>query len=250
MQEELMGLGLTEGEAKVYLALNKIGNSTIGPIVDESGVSRSKIYDVLDRLMRKGLASYMVKDKTKYFQANEPSKIIDYLDNEENRIRKSREKLSKVMPLLIGERGTGKDTSVQVYEGFEGIMTAHDHVFTGLRKGDEYFFYGIPAFQEERYHERWNAAHRKRVKLGIRCRMLFNPGTPHFVMENRNSYKGSEARYMPSGIETPAWIMVYRDVSLIGLQSRKGMAIEIVNPEIAESFRIYFEMLWDVSAKF
>jgi len=45
----LMNIGLTKGEAKVYSALNKIGQSTIGPIIDESGISRSKIYDVLDR---------------------------------------------------------------------------------------------------------------------------------------------------------------------------------------------------------
>jgi len=41
-EKVLMDIGLTEGEAKVYSSLNKIGQSTIGPIIDDSGISRSR----------------------------------------------------------------------------------------------------------------------------------------------------------------------------------------------------------------
>lgn len=66
-------------------------------------------------------------------------------------------------------------------------------------------------------------------------------------MNNRNSYKDSEARYMPFPVKTPAWIMGYKDVTVIGLQSNEGMAIEIINQEIADSFREYFEAFWKIS---
>ena len=46
-------IGLTEGENKVYLALLKLGSSTIGRIIKEAQVSNSKIYDILDRLNKK-----------------------------------------------------------------------------------------------------------------------------------------------------------------------------------------------------
>jgi sugar-specific transcriptional regulator TrmB len=67
---ELTKLGLTEGEAKVYLALLKLGSSTVGPIVKKSKVAYSNIYEVLERLISKGLVSFIKKEKTKYFQAH------------------------------------------------------------------------------------------------------------------------------------------------------------------------------------
>jgi sugar-specific transcriptional regulator TrmB len=45
--EILERIGLTIGEAKIYLALLDLAQSTTGPIVEESGVSTSKIYKIL-----------------------------------------------------------------------------------------------------------------------------------------------------------------------------------------------------------
>jgi HTH-type transcriptional regulator, sugar sensing transcriptional regulator len=46
--EQLTTLGLTQGEAKAYLAMIQIGSSRVGKIVEVSYVSQSKIYNVLD----------------------------------------------------------------------------------------------------------------------------------------------------------------------------------------------------------
>ncbi len=59
--EELTNLGLTQGEAKVYLAMIQNGPSRAGKIVEISGVSQSKVYNVLDRLILKGLANTTYK---------------------------------------------------------------------------------------------------------------------------------------------------------------------------------------------
>ena len=41
--EQLTTLGLTQGEAKAYLAMIQIGPSRVGKIVEISGISQSKI---------------------------------------------------------------------------------------------------------------------------------------------------------------------------------------------------------------
>src|SRR3712207_8461596 len=69
MIQELTQLGLTDGEARVYLSLLKIGLSKVGPIVRDSHVSYSKIYDVLERLGIKGLVSHVIIDDVKHFNA-------------------------------------------------------------------------------------------------------------------------------------------------------------------------------------
>ena len=55
--EKLQGIGLTDGESKVYVALLQLQTATKSAIVKESSVSSSKVYEILDRLLAKGLVS-------------------------------------------------------------------------------------------------------------------------------------------------------------------------------------------------
>ena len=47
LKEDLNKLGLTNGEARVYLSLLKLGSAKVGEIVKDSTISYSKVYDVL-----------------------------------------------------------------------------------------------------------------------------------------------------------------------------------------------------------
>ncbi len=243
----LKDIGLTEGEIKVYLALLELGQSTTGPILEKSKVARSIIYLILEKLIEKGLVSYVIKEKTKYFQAAEPQRLLDYIDEREEKFKDNRKKIQSLLPQLLLKYKSAKENEVQVFKGFKGVITVHEHTYLKLNKGEEYFFMGIPQFQEEKYHLYWQRDHIMRVKSGIKCRLLFNKGTDIKILKNRNKFKGCDARYMPFKIKTPAWFMGYKDIIVIGLQSEDGIAIEIINQEIADSFKAYFEEFWKLS---
>jgi sugar-specific transcriptional regulator TrmB len=247
----LEDIGLTKGEIKVYLALLKLGSSTSGPLIEESTVSSSKIYNVLERLMQKGLVSYIIKDKTRHYQAAEPAKIKEYVDQKEEEFKQQKEGIDKLLPQLELQQKLAKTIrQAQIFEGFKGIQTVYEHVFLKLKKGEEYFYFGIPSLQDKKYHIYWQRMHKRRAEAGIRCRLLFNQGTDKETMNNRNKYPGGEARFMPLPINTPSWIMGYKDTTVIGLQSQDGMAIEIINQQIADSFKEYFESFWKISEPF
>src|SRR3989344_8398974 len=97
-EDKLRKLGLTNGEARAYSALLELGSSTVGPIVSKSGIAYSKIYEVLDRLIEKGLASFVIKQKTKHFQPLEPRRLQEYLDKKEEEIKESRTLLNEILP--------------------------------------------------------------------------------------------------------------------------------------------------------
>ena len=88
-KEKLEELGLTSGESKVYEALLVLGPSTVGPVVKKSNVAYSNIYEILNRLLDKGLVSFIVKQKTKYFQAEDINRIKDYLVLQEKELEKN-----------------------------------------------------------------------------------------------------------------------------------------------------------------
>ncbi len=247
----LREIGLTEGESRVYISLLKLGSTTSGPLTDHSRVSRSKIYNVLERLIQKGLVSFIVKEKTRYYQAEDPVRIQQYLDEKEKEFKKQKIEIDSLMPFLLKQKDSAKVLSeAQIYKGFKGVQAIIEHLYLKLKKGDTFYSFGLPTTQEEKYHDYWRKDHLRRIKAGMICLALFNQGAAREILKNRNSYKGCDARYMPIQIDTPAWILVYKDVTAIILQGEEGLAIEITNKEIADSFKQYFEAFWKLTKKF
>jgi len=64
--EDLVGLGLTQYEAKAYVALVRRDSSTAAQVSRLAGVPRQRIYDVLSSLAEKGLAASRPGDVVKY----------------------------------------------------------------------------------------------------------------------------------------------------------------------------------------
>ncbi len=242
--------GLTEGEIKVYLALLELGSSTTGPIIEKSGIARSIIYQILEKLMQKGLVSFITREKTKYYQAAEPYRLLDYVEEEERKFEKTRESINALIPQLLSMHGAEKEAEVKVYKGFKGTMTVHEHTYERLKRGEEYYYMGVTAYQPPEQHAYWMKDHVRRAKAGIKTRMLFERKTEPAVLKNRNSYPLCDARYMPEGLNTPAWFMGYKGVVAISIPSSKPITIEITNQEIADSFRAYFEEFWKKSKAF
>jgi len=64
--DDLVGLGLTQYEAKTYVALVRRDSSTAAQVSRLAGVPRQRIYDVLSSLAEKGLAASRPGDVVKY----------------------------------------------------------------------------------------------------------------------------------------------------------------------------------------
>lgn len=242
--------GLTGGEAKVYLALLELGPSTTGPIVEKSGVARSIVYQLLARLAQKGLVSSVTKERTSYFQAAQPDRLLQYVEERQKGLEESKRKLSELLPKLSAMQLSAKESEVQVFTGFQGMISVHEHTYQKLKKGDDYFYMGITELQPQYYHAYWQRDHARRAKSGIKAKLLFSRKMPKEVLRNRNSYAGCDARYMPIETDTPAWFMGYKGVAVISIVSDAPITIEIVNQQVADSFRAYFEEFWKQSRPF
>lgn len=56
-------IGLTGTETRIYLALLSLGAAPAGKIVEEAGVYRKNAYDALNRLIDKGLVTYVIENE-------------------------------------------------------------------------------------------------------------------------------------------------------------------------------------------
>src|SRR3989344_9322688 len=115
-------IGLTKGEIAVYLSLLEVGSSTVGPIIDKAKVSSSKIYDILERLIDKGLVSYVIKENRKYFKAANPRRILEYLKEKEQNIKYQEKNIEQILPsLLQKQKLIEKKQEINIYEGIKGV---------------------------------------------------------------------------------------------------------------------------------
>src|SRR3989344_4914626 len=139
----LQKIGLTEGEIRVYEALLTLGSSTSGKITKHSRISGSKVYEVLDRLMTKGLATYVTKNGVKYFEAAHPRKLMDYLVEKQQEIEKEKSAIEKIMPQLIAKQESSPKSEAKIFTGWEGMKTANEDIIQTLKKGEEWLSMGL-----------------------------------------------------------------------------------------------------------
>src|SRR3989338_5045115 len=122
----LRKIGLTESEIKVYLALIKLGTSSKGNLIKESKIAPSKIYEITDKLIDKGLCSSIIKKGVKHFMGAPPSRIRDYLRKKQEELLQEEKELKQIMPKLQSYYDNiPESVKVEVFMGWRGMETVY-----------------------------------------------------------------------------------------------------------------------------
>lgn len=241
----LQKLGLTKGEIKVYLALNKIGESTVGPIGKESKVSKSKMYDILDKLIEKGLVGYIVKEGTRYFLANDPHMILEYIEKQESELDKTKkEVVTEVLPLLMTQRAsTSQKRVAEMYEGFQGIKAIREELMTTFTVGDTLLVLGAPKIANVKWEGWFLDFHKRRIGRKIKMKIIYNADAWEYG-KIRAKMKLTKVHYLPNKLVSPNWIDIFPEAVLFVMVLKNPIAFVVRDIELANSFRAYFDIMW------
>ncbi|MBD3252477.1 hypothetical protein GF386_01985 [Candidatus Pacearchaeota archaeon] len=242
----LKQIGLTDGEIKIYLGLLEIGSSSITNIIKKSGISGSKAYEVLDRLCKKGLVSFVIKNNVRYFEASSPNRILDYLDEKSHEIQEEKNNIKKIIPDLILREKSAKQAEAKIFTGFEGLKTANQDIITSLKKGEEWLSMGLTE-QPESWEIYFTKKQKERAKKGILHRHLINEKYKS-LYEKRKKLPHTKFRFLPKDFEMPTSTEIYADKILIFILVKENpIAIMIKNQHVSDSFRKYFEVMWKMA---
>ncbi|MBI3334210.1 hypothetical protein HYZ97_01880 [Candidatus Pacearchaeota archaeon] len=247
----LAKIGLTNGESKVYLALLELGTSTSGPIITKSRISRSKVYDILDRLKEKGLISELIRENTRYFQALSPMKILSYIDSHELKIKEQKQAFKQILPIFL-ERQKSRESEhqIRVYHGFEGIKTLYLEMTNKLKKDEEYLGFSFPAeaLKHKSILRMIDNFHKTRAEKGAKAKILC---TKHDAV-NAAKLKMPKSRfyeYRVSKHPFPSSISIYQDSVATFIWGSIPRAFVIISKETAEHYRRFFNELWKTASK-
>jgi len=235
-KQDLINLGLTDGEAKVYLALLKLGSSSVGPIVKEAKVAYSNIYEILNKLLEKELVSFIIKEKTKFFQAVSPSRLNEYLEKKEDELEKEKSELKKLIPELEKIQNKSSKQEAEIFIGLKGIKTAYERMLEDINKEEWLFFY----IEEEKEiaDEFYTRVYSKFKKIPIKGIANKEYQKSKFIQQTH-----FKIRYVDFPI--PGNIDVYKDKLLFISWGTAPIGILITSKDMAQKFKDYFYSIWN-----
>ena len=119
----------------------------------------------MEKLIKKGLANYIIKEKTKYFNASSPNRILDFLHEKEKQIKEKEKELEKEIPFLLKlQESNKKKHETYLYKGFKGIQTAIFGALENLNQNHEVLAMGVISSKNEKYNLLWQNWHNQRIK--------------------------------------------------------------------------------------
>ena len=244
IEDILYKIGLTEGEIQVYLALLQLGQTTTGKITHRAKIASSKVYEVLQRLMTKGLVSYVIKNGVRYYNATPPERLNDFLEEKKNSLSQAQKEIERILPELKSKMlSIEEKNETVVYTGEQGPKIALKEALEAGKQKEELLGFGTDEdpfliyypYELERHFE-------EQKKYKVKWKMLFSGG---FKSPNPLA----EIKYLPRGFTTPTRTFVYGNKVAIIDFHKPFTTIIIENKEVAESYRKHFYFLWEIAKK-
>lgn len=239
----LRKIGLSDGEIKVYSTILELGQTPVNDIHEKTGMDRRNIYDILNKLVERGLVSYEDENKRRTFQAVHPKRIIGYIEEKKNELDIIKNDMVSEIPKLVIKFELAKPkTRSQTFRGLDGIKA----VWEDILNYNSIWMIGSGRYIPKQHPGFFNNWNRRRIKLGIKWQNLMR----HEMRKEINPYKLEYVKYLPkefSGNPAVIWIFGDKVAQMLFGQEYFGFVIE--SKELSENYRKYFKYLWNKVAK-
>tara|TARA_Y100000034_G_scaffold89023_1_gene106982 strand:+ start:5841 stop:6584 length:744 start_codon:yes stop_codon:yes gene_type:complete len=234
----LESVGLNKNEILVYLDLIRIGKSSVGDISKRTKIHRSNTYDILEKLVKKGIVDQIIDNEKKVFYPKEPRDLLNYLKQKEG-------ELKKIIPEIENIQNKPKEErKVSITEGLNSVKNIILH-FLDSSEGID--VYGTPKETVDLLGGFIPEFHKLRIKKKIPMRHIFGVDSLKRIRE-LNEMEYTKARYFPSSYSSKISTNICCDKVVLILWDIPVSAIVIENKQVAETYKNYFEILWE-SAK-
>ena len=237
---------LTEGEAKVYTALIELGESSIGSILKVSGVSHSKIYDILKRLAEKGLVSAINKNGRQYFTPAEPTALGKLITDERRKLDDEENQLKTIIRELdVRKKKTHARSLLSAYEGIKGMKNVLDEVINELDAKDTVLVLGTPRQITEQaggYLKEWQ---QRRMQRGAVCKIISDVDAPSWKDRWWIDSKKKKVTFTKRSTSiSPAYFVITKKSVTTIYFAGNILSFRVEHPQIAERYTAFFEEVW------
>jgi len=235
MKKELQAVGFDDKESEIYMALAKLGNADIAGLLKNTSIERRTIYDILERLVQKGLASYHEENNKRVYTPTDPTIIAEDLQQKEKDFR-------NIIPQLTNLNNAPETARVEIFRGINGLRTIFLDIVNS--KEEHYSFGNItPFIEDERYTPIVSRFLKMLERNQVKEKIISAIG------EDVKRIKGGIYRSLEKSMIPPTPTIIYGNVTVQYIFTEPVTIIKITSKEIADTNRKYFETYWKLSKK-
>ena len=228
-------IGLQKNEVFIYLDIISEGKSSENYLAKRTKIHRPNVYDLIERLIKKGVVTQSLEDNKKVFYPLKPKYLSKYIKQKEF-------DLEKIIPKIEEMRNkTSRDRKIVFSEGIQSIRISLDSLLN-LKK--PIFIFGIPKEASDILGGFINDFHKRRIKKKITMKHIYNKNAEKRI-KYLNSLDFTRAAYLPTMFDSRMSTMICGDRVFLIFWEKPMNSIMIINKSMADSYRTYFEILWE-----
>lgn len=233
----LTGIGLSEPEARAYMATLSLGATTVLRLSRATGIKRTTLYTMIESLKQKGLLKIEIKGLKRRFVAEHPENLSIVLE-------KRAKEFASFVPLLsqlYSDRAN--EASITYHEGLEAIKMVYENLLKGVGRNDPYLAISAEEFFEpdRRYFEKFIERRAQKYR-GVRLILL----DEKLAREHKKFEKNfnEQIRFLPADTKLDINLVITKDTLVLHQLRPPIHALIIKTKTIIDSHRNIFEVLW------
>jgi len=240
VREILEQFGLGDKDRQAYLALLRLGQTTLSPLATELRVPATTAQSAIARLVRLGLVEVTKRKSRSVYAAYDPAKLKRLAE-------KQLQDVARIVPWLQGLRGeTGGPSKIRIYQR-ERMADIFNLALIAKSKQ----IHEIVAAKDlqdvlgEKFHFT-----RRRVAQGIKLKSL-RIEAQEIKKYSRSTHARElrEARFLPREMDFRCSVMFWDDSVAFFTPKSEGLAWIVWSPALRRTMEQIFELLWSVSRK-
>ncbi|MDP2586254.1 MAG: helix-turn-helix domain-containing protein [Candidatus Komeilibacteria bacterium] len=232
----LQDLGLTEIEAKIYLASLELGTETVLKIAKQAQVKRPTAYVALDNLFANGFVSKVQKKGTTMYAAESPEIIS-------NKFKEKLANFNDLMPFFAAKFNRGPKPKIRYYEGAQTLLDIYTKV---LFPSAEIYFFGTDVAKiKEKLPQLFNYGVTALAKKSVKPMEIvsYNPAGIEYV---KKYAAGRPIKLMPKSLPVFADVAITENkIFIVSLDNLFGVLIE--SEDLAKTFKNFFLLAWSAA---
>jgi HTH-type transcriptional regulator, sugar sensing transcriptional regulator len=235
----LKEIGLSDNEAKVYIASLQQGPANASTLATQSGVKRTTIYSTLESLQEMGLIHEESRGLKRVFVAEHPDKLESVLQRRRLLLHTILPELSSVYFQIEQTEG-----SIKKYLGLDGIKRIYDDLLGELKEGD---FYLVISDQQKwishdpLYFEKFK---RERAKIGLSIRLILQDSPSARRNKPIQKHYSETVKILPKQVELATNMVIVPHKVIIVQTVEPLLALVIENKAIVQMNRVLFDIIW------
>lgn len=248
--KQLLSLfNLREVEIKVFESLFYNGSMNASRLAKLVNISRTSVYDLLDKLIESGLVNESQKEGTKIFSIESPEKINLLFEEKEKEIRNAKNIFQSFKDEYQNKHKSLKP-QLQIFEGRKELQQMMKDMLL-YRDISVYAYWPPKKMVELLSSEFFQKFHKERIERNIKLKTIW----PKNQIPNFKKYpflkikpgNKREVRIAPPDIGFSLGYAIYRNTVRFISSSKENFGFLVQSSELAQTMNSQFKLIWNQS---